>query len=260
MALSNHDQAQIREYLLGKLNESEQEKIEERLMVEDELFDELEASKDELVEEYCAGELDKAERRWFEQHFLASPEGRERHAFVLAMDCLQQTRVPVLPEPVVAVEPERTLFQRLWDFLRTQPLWVVTATAAVLLIGTASLMLLRPGPPQHSLALTLHTSATERAPGEPQYPKVRLTPDISELRISLQLNPYTRAGVTYLVELDDRANKRPIKSIAQDEDSLTVAIPAAELHPGLYSITLSVVTSEGEKRRVPGNYIFEIIN
>jgi AcrR family transcriptional regulator len=258
MALSNHDQAQIREYLLGKLNEAEQEKIEERLMVENELFDELEASKDELVEEYCAGELDNRERRWFEEHFLASPEGRQRHAFALAMDCLQQTRVPVQPEPLVRVQPEPTFLQRLRDFLRTHPLWLVTATAAVLLIATASLMLLRPGVPPHSLALTLHTTATERAPGEPQYPKVRLTPDVSELRISLQLNPYARAQTTYLAELDDRVNRRAIKPVAQDEDSVTVVIPASELHPGLYSLTLSAVEAQGETRRVPGNYIFEI--
>ena len=68
MALNNHDQAQIREYLLGKLTEAEQEKIEERLMLEDEFFDEFEVSKDELVEEYCAGELGQAERKWFEEH------------------------------------------------------------------------------------------------------------------------------------------------------------------------------------------------
>src|ERR1044072_7205185 len=87
MALNNQDQAQIREYLLGKLSEAEQEKIEERLMVEDELCDGLEAAKDELVEEYCGGELDEPERRWLEDHFLASPEGRQRQAFVLSMDC-----------------------------------------------------------------------------------------------------------------------------------------------------------------------------
>ena len=69
MALSNHDQAQIREYLLGKLGETEQQKIEERLIMEDELFDEFEISKDELIEEFCSGELNQDERQWFELHF-----------------------------------------------------------------------------------------------------------------------------------------------------------------------------------------------
>jgi len=42
MALNDHDQARIREYLLDKLSDDEREKIEERLMVEDALFEELE--------------------------------------------------------------------------------------------------------------------------------------------------------------------------------------------------------------------------
>ena len=36
-------------------------------MVEDDFFEEFEASKDELVEQYHTGELDKNERVWFER-------------------------------------------------------------------------------------------------------------------------------------------------------------------------------------------------
>src|SRR5689334_24882193 len=99
MALSNQDQAQIREYLLGKLSDDEQQRIEERLMVEDELFDEFEVSKDELIAEYHTGDLEHNERRWFEEHFLATSEGRERHEFALAMDCLTHQPQNALPAP-----------------------------------------------------------------------------------------------------------------------------------------------------------------
>jgi hypothetical protein len=51
MVLNNNDQARIRDYLLGRLSDEEEEKIEERLMVEDELFEELEISKGEILEE-----------------------------------------------------------------------------------------------------------------------------------------------------------------------------------------------------------------
>src|SRR5689334_21873562 len=119
MALNNHHQGQLREYLLGKLSDAEQEKIEARLMVEDQLFDEFEASKDELVEEYCAGELGTTERQFFEEHYLRSVEGQERRACVLAMDCLQ-SRQPVtidewtpLPLPVHPPDPRPGIFQQL---------------------------------------------------------------------------------------------------------------------------------------------------
>ena len=78
MALNNHDQARIREYLLGRLSDEEEEKIEERLMVDDDLFEELEISKGELIEEYSAGELNQTDRKSFEDGYLASPEGRKR--------------------------------------------------------------------------------------------------------------------------------------------------------------------------------------
>src|SRR5688500_19822636 len=91
MELSENDQSKIRQYLLGQLNDADEQKIEERLMVEDDLFQELEISKGELVEEYRAGELRETERREFEQRFLATPEGRDAHIFHAALGCLNPT-------------------------------------------------------------------------------------------------------------------------------------------------------------------------
>ena len=90
MALNNNDQTRIREFLLGKLSKDEQQKIEERLIVEEDLFNEFEISKGELVEEYCANELTEEEHQWFERHFLASPEGKETYAFAVALGGLQR--------------------------------------------------------------------------------------------------------------------------------------------------------------------------
>src|SRR5215813_9604219 len=108
MALSNHDQSNIREYLLGKLSDEEQHAIEERLMVDDELFEELEISKGELIDEYSAGELDQKEQEWFGSHYLASDEGSERRLFAAALDTISR-RQPT-PEPV-------GLFDRIRAFL-----------------------------------------------------------------------------------------------------------------------------------------------
>src|SRR5215208_1140716 len=103
MALNNNDQTQIRQFLLGKLSEDDQQKIEERLMVENDLFEELEISKGELVEEYCANELTREEHHWFERHFLASPEGKERYALAVALGHLQHDPSE-LPRPVTFFE------------------------------------------------------------------------------------------------------------------------------------------------------------
>src|SRR4029079_10434347 len=107
MALNDQDQARMRDYLLGHLSDEEQEKIEERLMTEDDLFDELEISKGELIEEYCAGELSHDDHRWFEQHYLASADGKRTHAIAVSLNAV---KCPI-PAP-----QKLTRFERLQDF------------------------------------------------------------------------------------------------------------------------------------------------
>src|SRR5687768_11371833 len=112
MALSNNDLGKIRDYLLGRLSEEEQERIEERLMVEDDFFEELEISKGELIEEYHAGELSPDEHEWLQRHYLATHEGKQRHTFALALDSIER--------PVTLPAPKPTLLDRLRSLFKTQ--------------------------------------------------------------------------------------------------------------------------------------------
>jgi hypothetical protein len=91
MALSAHDQSRIREYLLGHLSHEEQDHLEEQLLVDGDLSEELEISKRELIEEYCAGELTKRERQWFESNYLASREGRLQYILTVAISYLSSS-------------------------------------------------------------------------------------------------------------------------------------------------------------------------
>src|ERR1041384_4801079 len=120
MALNNNDQTGIRAFLLGELTEDEQQTVEERLMVEDDLFDEFEISKSELVEEYCANELSRKENEWFESHFLASPEGRERYELAMSLGHVQ--RFPIRPRPL-------SFFERLRSLFNQRPSLIASATA-----------------------------------------------------------------------------------------------------------------------------------
>src|SRR5215216_7836812 len=120
MALSAQDQAKIREYLLRKLSDAEQEEIEERLMVEDKLFEELEIAKGELIEEYRDGELTPKERESFKDGFLSTLEGRKQQAFSVAVGCVAQQHRQ--PEPV-------GVFQSIAAFFRQQQ-WAFPALAS----------------------------------------------------------------------------------------------------------------------------------
>jgi hypothetical protein len=261
MALNNHDQAQIREYLLGKLSEVEQEKIEERLMVEDELFDEFEVSKDELVEEYCAGELDRAERQWFESHFLASAEGRQRRAFALAMNCLREPQPALVsqtkPWPELHVERRVTFFERLAAFVKMRPWTVATVTAVVLVIALV-LVATRSGSRRQGevFAATLTNATLKRGAEGPLPTKLHLPSNTAQLKLRLELPKAAAPGTRYKAELDDRVNRKPVEIVQSDPQSATVVIPTELVPRGEYSVLLTTKNPNGITQQL--SYLFNI--
>lgn len=248
MALSNHDQARIREYLLGPLSDEEQQKIEERLMIEDDLFEELEISKGELIEEYCAGELTQNEHHWFERHYLASPEGKQRHTFALAFNCLER-EVPAPQRPGI--------FERLASFFKTQRWAVATATAAALIVVVGVAFLL--SGPRTSMSVTLNSSLLNRSPTDTRYQEIPLKADVGEVRFSLKLPEPPTQGVSYRLELDNRGEIKTLKASGHDANSVLVVIPARQLPPGIYSLRLFALKADGIEQRL-GDYFFEITN
>ena len=251
MALSTTDQAAIREYLLGQLPDHEQEKIEERLMVEDDFFQEFEISKSELVEEYCAGELGQKERQWFESHFLASHDGKERHRLALAFAHLNQ--------PVALTAQHRSWFERFGNLVNTQR-WAFAATAAavVVVLILASIYISRLRTSKTEVYLTLTNSALNR--GDAVLPtKVALPPNTGELKIRLMLpQSSTPTAATYRAELDDRNDRKTATVVASDATSVTVAIPAGQLPRGEYALTLRMIKADGTEQPVPGSYFFNV--
>jgi len=248
MALNTEDHSRIREYLLGQLSEDEQQKIEERLMVEEALFEEFEISKGELVEEYCAGELPQREQEWFKLNYLASAEGRERYTFTLAVDHL--ARPPVVAEP--------NWRERLLNYFKRQP-WsvaaIASATAAIVIASTITLT--RVGPPQSDVYLTLSNSALNREGGTlPQ--KTTLPPNTRELKIKLLLPQPAAPGARYRAVLDDKNSEKAVKVNEQSGDSVTVAIPREQLPPGEYALDLYVIKPDGTEQLMPGSYFFNV--
>src|ERR1051325_9735797 len=80
--LSNHnDSIIIRQYLLGKLAGAERDQFEERLFMDDELFGELLATEDELIDSSISGELDQEDAESFATGFLVTPERQQKWLF-----------------------------------------------------------------------------------------------------------------------------------------------------------------------------------
>lgn len=267
MALSKTDQAQLRAYLLGKLSGDDQQKIEERLMLEDELFDEFEVSKDELVEEYNAGELAPNERQRLQETFLATSDGRERQAFALAMQCLQRKRpdaLPDPPDPVRANPPSRVvpnppvwlppdrqpgLLGPIQAFARTQP-WVFAATSLMLvLLAAFAIKSIIPHRERPIFSATLETGPVVRSEGAPT-PKLTLPPNIGQLKLRLHLPRTAPQGTRFAAQLDDRVNTKSVEIVGSDPESVTVIVPAELLTRGEYQLLLNTTKPDGTEQEL----------
>jgi len=246
MALNDHDHASIREYLLGKLSETEQEQVEERLMVEDDFFEEFEILKGELIEEYREGQLTPKERESFKVGFLSTPEGRKREVFALAIGCLGDR---LQPQPV-------SLLDRVVAFFR-KPQWAFGTLALAAVVIIAALVWIRTAQqPAKFVAVTLTSNAVTRSNDNVQYPKITIPADVSELRISLALPQPAPPGARYRVELDDRQNRTSLQPSGQDANSVSVVIPARHVPTGFYALVIYEIKPDGTEQQVSGTYFF----
>ncbi len=74
----------LRWYLLGATTPDEEAEIEQRLKQEEDARDELRLVEEDLIDDYARGALPSDERELFEQHFLSTPDRREKLDFAAA--------------------------------------------------------------------------------------------------------------------------------------------------------------------------------
>ena len=96
-------------YILGQLPPEERARLEEEYFANSELFEELVAAENDLIDAYVAGRLHGNDLAQFESHFLNTPEHQERVAF--ARTLLQSKSRNELPDPppIKASSAQRTL-------------------------------------------------------------------------------------------------------------------------------------------------------
>ena len=112
MGLPPDNENTLRRFLLGTLPAAEREAIEDRFMVESDLFDALNASEEDLLEEYARGELSPPERQQIERRLLLVPRNRERVRLLSNMHAAFE-RAQATPAPVPAHQKKDRSFFRL---------------------------------------------------------------------------------------------------------------------------------------------------
>ena len=252
MALSEHDHDITRRYLLGQLTDDEEQKLEERLLIEDDFLQEVALTKDELAQEYAGGELTTKERQWLQKNFLASPEGKQRHEFAKTFDNYVKNHR-------AQHQKSTSLIERLRKLWNTQP-QLVTATSmvAVLVVAIGTYGIISTSTPRSMAQLTVTNSPGTRssAPGS-SLPRLKLKEEEDALKLTLMLPQAASVGPAYRVELlgDDNVIK-PFETRAQEAQSISVEIPAAQLPRGQYVATIFSIDANGNPQRIPGNYYF----
>lgn len=260
----------MRQYLLGSLSEDLQQRVEERLLTEEVFFEELLLGEEELIDEYINDTLSSEDRDSFERHFLSTAERHQKLRFgrVLSRYISEKSedafveREDVRDQPIVAKPPTGpTWAERVRAFWSRQAWGLRTAlTLALIVVMAGALWMWRPRTPTPRTLATLNLtmSAGNRAEGA-QASRVKLTPDVDALRISLTLPERTTPAVSYRVELvDDNRETGTLEISEQDARSVSVVIPAARLARGEYALRLYMTKADGTEQRVEGSYYFNV--
>jgi hypothetical protein len=253
MALSNNDRAGLSQYLLGRSNESQREATEQRLLTDDEFFEELEIIEDELIDDYLAGELSTADRQLFEQHFLIPSERQLKLKFAHAL--IHPTPAPFTAPDTQIYYRDPTWMQRLLLTWNSQG-WLVRASAfaaaAVIIAGAFWLALPRINHPTTYASLSLTISRSDRASGEVAN-KITLPLGADVLRLRLVL-PETATGYRVAL-LKENGETQKLIPVGQDGQAVTVEIPAAHLARGRYAFNVYAIKPDGTEQRIEGSYL-----
>jgi hypothetical protein len=130
------DEILMRRYLLGELAPEERASLESRYLADAEVFEEIAATENDLIDSYVRGELAEVEKQKFEAAFFISPQRRERVGFARALNQVFALAKPTVP-------PQRSSWKKVWTVFSVEqgmPQWALAVAAVVVVAGGYWLM------------------------------------------------------------------------------------------------------------------------
>lgn len=253
--INSHNE--IRQYLLGSLSEEARERVEVRLLTEEEFYSELLAWEDELIDQYVDEGLSGEERKQFEAHFLCDPERQRKIRFARTLRKYIDAQPKTSAASAVKVTPPG-FGEKLRAFWSSQN-WGLRTAAALCVVavigGGLWLSVFRTSSPKTFAALTLNLSASNRAEGF-DAAQVNLPLNADALKISLLLPPESTAESYRVERVSANGESSNVEVAGHDAQSVTIIIPARELTRGTYALKIFTV-NHGAEQRIPGIYFFK---
>jgi hypothetical protein len=218
----------LRRYLLGQTSEEEQLALEQRLLREQDYFDQLLRSEEELTDEYARGEMGSPDREKFEGYFLSSPERRESLAFAQALNRYLSTHEQQAPA-------RPGLFPRWPVFIE------ISLMAAVVVLVAAVGLILRTNT---QLREQVEENRSQRVQTEQR--AATLTRQMEQQQEQLNRLEQELARLEPLIRQDDSdllsLVLTPGLSRASDQ------IPTLNLTPGIHRVRLDLKIEDGSYR------------
>ena len=254
-------QNEVRRYLLGQLEEAEQERIELRLLTDPSFTEEFDTIVDELTDQYVRDELTDDERKRAEKHFLTTPERQQKLEFATELlshaeaergESSQLSTVRPIVQPATP-----SLLDHIRAFWR-RPTFAHGALAAAVLLVVAGLVFFffSFGSSAEYTALNVPLSTSDRA--ESVAP-VSAQLAGAGLELNLPIPEQAKDAKDFRLKLvDENGVDRDLTIAERTDQTIKVRIPADWLSRGSYVIQLSMVKPDGSAERVRGSYNFVV--
>ncbi len=247
----------MRAYLLGTLDADRRTEFEERLLREQDVYEELFAAEEELIDEYIAGDLSEVDQHQFARYFASTAEGREKVRFGTLLKRYVDSHpapFPVVVGHAKKTAPAKKRFSFFFPVMRRP----MVASGVVLVAGFAILTLFwlitKKTAEQQALeqgesrvieatlapGLTRSGGTTNRVTVPPEGPfKVKLRLELTNANFNNYKSQLFRESKSLLT----RDGLRMEASGAQQV--VPVVIAGEILSPGDYQLTLSGVLDSG---------------
>jgi len=284
------DKSIIRQYLLGGLPEAEQRRIEELFIQDADYRETVLITEDELVEDYLESALTEQERQKFVNHFLATPQQRQKLRIAMSLKRYASGASGVSHSPedeAFGKNKRRTSGQ--WLNLRN-PFTVLPLAAALLILlglGIGRMVemrhLTREREQEQSQRAEVERELTAAnvpgfTPGGAVYPFV-LSPvsarsvqgsgivappaDANMVELLLVLIGDARPAYRVLLQRVDEPGMFAVTNLRTVDtpsgQAVSVKIPTRLLTRGYYQLQLLGVNADGQTVPV-GDYTFQFVN
>ena len=255
-------QNEVRRYLLGQLEEAEQERIELQLLADSSFGEEFDTVVDELTDQYVRDELTDDERKRAEKYFLNTPVRQQKLEFAKELlsqaeaergESAQMATVRPIAQPATP-----SLLDQIRAFWRRPSYAHVGLSAAVLLVvaGLVFFLLSFGNSSSQYTAINVPLSNSDRAQS---IAPVSAQVAGAGLELDLPLPAQAKDAKDFRLKLvDENGVERDLTTAERTDQKIKVRIPAAWLSRGSYVIQLSMVKPNGSVERVRGSYNFVV--